>query len=58
MARVFSYLMKKDPLIDDESIFLDVSKTIKSTMLKSFKQNINKFFFTKTSLQIAINELI
>lgn len=58
MARVFSYLMKKNPIINDESIFSDVSKTIKSTMLKSFEQNKKKNYFTKTSLQIAINELI
>ena len=54
MARVFSYLMKKNPIINDESIFSDVSKTIKSTMLKSFEQNKKKNILRKPLYKLLL----
>jgi glutamate dehydrogenase/leucine dehydrogenase len=58
MARVFAYLMTEDAVLTDESIFSDVSMTIKKAMEKSHAANSDKKNIAKTAFSIALKQLL
>ncbi|MBM78161.1 MAG: amino acid dehydrogenase [Crocinitomicaceae bacterium] len=59
MARVFAYLMGNDlNKIEDESIFIDTSNTIKKALENSHKTNNSKTKISKTAFEIALTQLI
>jgi glutamate dehydrogenase/leucine dehydrogenase len=58
MARVFAYLMTANADLTDEAIFNDVSEVIKNALKKVYQQNPSKLHITKTSLEIALSQLI
>ncbi len=58
MARVFAYFMEKRVEIDEESIFKDISVTIRNAILDIFKQNPEKTNLSKTGFEIALKQLI
>ena len=58
MARAFSYCMQDDCQINDVAIFNAVSKTIKEALLESFKKNSNRINISRTTFEIALNQLV
>ena len=58
MARVFAYLMKADVNMTDTAIFEDTSNTIMNALKKSHKINSTRKNISKTSFEIALNQLI
>ncbi len=60
MARVFAYLMgvDEDIQLTDDAIFSDTSKVIRAALEKTRAQNSNKLQIGKTSLEIALKELV
>lgn len=59
MARVFAYLMSNDlGVLEDESIFKDVSETIKNALKTSYGKNNSKYNIAKTAFEIALKQLI
>ena len=59
MARVFAYLMSNDlGVLDDQSIFLDTSETIKNALVKSHAKNNSKYHIAKTAFEIALEQLV
>lgn len=59
MARVFAYLMSNDlGILDDQSIFLDTSETIKNALIRAHKENNSKYHIAKTAFEIALNQLV
>ncbi|MBE51258.1 MAG: amino acid dehydrogenase [Flavobacteriales bacterium] len=58
MARAFSYFMEEDIEISDIPIFEAVSNTIKKSMKKTYEANPYKKNISRTSLEIALNQLI
>lgn len=58
MARVFAYLMSDDAVVTDETIFSDVSKTIKGAMEKMFAENPTKTKLAQSSFKIALTQLV
>lgn len=58
MARVFAYLMSDDGVVTDETIFSDVSKTIKGAMEKMFAENPTKTKLAQSSFKIALTQLV
>jgi hypothetical protein len=59
MARVFAYLMGNDLVkIEDEDVFKDTSDTIKKALENSYAVNNSKTRISKTSFEIALNQLI
>ncbi len=59
MARVFAYLMSNDlDVIEDESIFKDVSETIKNALKAAHTKNNSKYNIAKTAFEIALKQLI
>ena len=59
MARVFAYLMGNDlAKIEDEDVFKDTSDTIKKALENSYAVNNSKTRISKTSFEIALNQLI
>lgn len=58
MARVFAHLMSDDVEVTDQSIFLDVSKTIGNALGKTFEKNPKKTTLARTSFQIALEQLV
>lgn len=59
MARVFAYLMSNDlGVLDDQSIFLDTSETIKNALVKSHAKNNSKYHIAKTAFEIALGQLV
>lgn len=59
MARVFAYLMSNDlGVLDDQSIFLDTSETIKNALIKSHAKNNSKYHIAKTAFEIALGQLV
>jgi glutamate dehydrogenase/leucine dehydrogenase len=58
MARAFAYLMSPHCKNNDEAIFSDVSDTIRNAMVKAHGFNPSKNNISKTSLEIAIQQLI
>ncbi len=59
MARVFAYLMSNDlGVLIDESIFKDVSETIKNALKTAHAKNNSKYNIAKTAFEIALKQLI
>jgi glutamate dehydrogenase/leucine dehydrogenase len=58
MARVFAYFMESEASMEDESIFNDISQTIKNALEKTRKTNSSKTKIAQTSFEIALNQLI
>jgi glutamate dehydrogenase/leucine dehydrogenase len=58
MARVFAYLMKADVNMTDTALFEDTSNTIMNALKKSHKINSTRKNISKTSFEIALNQLI
>ena len=58
MARAFSYFMEEDVEISDIPIFEAVSNTIRKSMKKTYEENPYKTNISRTSLEIALNQLI
>lgn len=58
MARVFAYLMKADVDMTDTAIFEDTSNTIMNALKKSHELNSTRKNISKTSFEIALNQLI
>lgn len=58
MARVFAYFMESEVKMDDQSIFDDISRTIKKAMEKTHSLNKQKTGIAQTSLEIALKQLL
>ena len=58
MARVFAHFMEAEVPMDDESIFADVSATIRRALETAFKKNSTKLGIAQTSFEIALRQLI
>ena len=58
MARVFAYLMENEVSMDDESIFADISQTIRSALIKSHALNQKKTGIARASFEIALKQLV
>jgi glutamate dehydrogenase/leucine dehydrogenase len=58
MARAFSYFMQNNCQLNDIAIFTAVSETIKEALLKTFKKNNAKTNISRTSFEIALEQLI
>ena len=58
MARVFAYLMNPGIEMSDIAIFEDTSNTILNALKKSKELNSSRKEVSKTSFQIALNQLI
>ena len=58
MARAFSYFMQNNCQLNDIAIFTAVSETIKVALLKTFKKNNAKTNISRTSFEIALEQLI
>jgi glutamate dehydrogenase (NAD(P)+) len=58
MARVFAFLMEKGVEISDQSIFSDVSETIRSALAQCHSESNGKTFVASTGLSIALRQLI
>jgi glutamate dehydrogenase/leucine dehydrogenase len=58
MARVFAYLMQEDAVLTDESIFEDVSFTIRKALEKTHDVNPAKNNIAKAGFSIALKQLI
>jgi glutamate dehydrogenase/leucine dehydrogenase len=57
MARVFAYFMENEVKMDDESIFNDISKTIRRAMERTHSTNKGKTGIAQTSLENALKIL-
>ena len=58
MARVFAYFMEREVSMDDESIFSDISKTIRAALEKTHAKNSGKTGLAQTSFEIALKQLL
>lgn len=58
MARVFAYFMEREVSMDDESIFSDISNTIRAALEKTHAKNSGKTGLAQTSFEIALKQLI
>jgi glutamate dehydrogenase/leucine dehydrogenase len=58
MARVFAYFMEKKVQMTDESIFYDISETIKKAIEKVHNLNVDKKNISATAFEIALKQLI
>lgn len=58
MARVFAYLMAHEVKMDDASIFLDVSNTIKDALDRVYEKSPKNNRLSKTAFEIALEQLI
>lgn len=58
MARVFAYLMSDDAVMTDESIFLDVSETIRKALQKARNVHDSKQTIAKELFRIALEQLV
>lgn len=58
MARVFAFLMGGEIEVTDESIFNDVSTTIKKALEDTHSQCLIKKGLTRTSFEIALKQLV
>jgi glutamate dehydrogenase/leucine dehydrogenase len=57
MARVFAYLMQPDSELTDESIFQDVSNTIRNAILKVYQVHESPTSFTYKALELSLTKL-
>ena len=58
MARAFSYCMQDNIIINDISIFQSVSETIKHALQQTYELNENTTNISKTSLEIALKQIL
>ncbi len=58
MARVFAYFMEKKVQMTDESIFYDISETIKKALEKVHAKSSNSKNISATAFEIALKQLI
>lgn len=58
MARVFAYFMEAEVLMDDASIFGDISKTIRSALEKTHRVNPGNTKIAQASFEIALQQLV
>ena len=58
MPRTFSYLMEENIKITDEAIFNSISSCIKEAIHSIHNKNKDKKYFTKTALDLALNQLL
>ena len=58
MARVFAYFMESEVSMDDESIFNDISATIKNALLKTYAVNNKRTGLAQSSFEIALKQLV
>ncbi len=58
MARVFAYLMQPDVVMTDESIFQDISQTIRKALQEVQQSKSDGTNISSTALEIALKKLI
>lgn len=58
MARVFAYFMESEVSMDDEAIFTDISKTIRTALEKTKAINPAKTGIAQASFEIALKQLV
>ena len=58
MARVFAYFMESRVQFTDESVFLDVSNTIKNALKKAHALNPDKKYISAAAFEIALKQLV
>ena len=58
MARVFAYLMKDNIEITDQKIFSDTSERISKSLQKVYNKNNSNKNISRTSMEIALKQLI
>ena len=58
MARVFAYLMQPDVEVSDAAIFNDVSNIIRKALIRTKEHNPSTKYIAKSSLEIALKELL
>lgn len=58
MARVFAHFMESEVNMDDESIFNDISSTIKNALVKTHAVNPKKQGIAQASFEIALKQLV
>jgi len=58
MARVFAYFMEKKVQMTDESIFYDISETIKKAIENAHNLNTDKKNISATAFEIALKQLV
>jgi glutamate dehydrogenase/leucine dehydrogenase len=58
MARVFAYFMENDAVMEDQSIFTDISQTIRNALVRTYSMNQQKTGIAQTSLEIALKHLL
>ena len=58
MARAFAYFMESRVQFTDESIFLDVSNTIKNALQKAHDLNSDKKNISAAAFEIALKQLV
>lgn len=60
MARVFAYLMEvdQDILLTDDAIFSDTSSVIQKALQKTREKNDTRVNLGKSSLEVALNQLV
>src|SRR5688572_20542178 len=58
MARVFAYFMESEVKMDDDSIFSDISKTIRKALEKTRQINPAKTGIAQASFETALKQLV
>jgi glutamate dehydrogenase/leucine dehydrogenase len=58
MARVFAHFMESEVSMDDQSIFTDISKTIRKALEKSRQINPAKTGIAQASFETALRQLV
>jgi glutamate dehydrogenase/leucine dehydrogenase len=58
MARVFAYFMENEVKMDDNSIFNDISQTIRNALVKTHAVNRKKTGIAQASFEIALKQLL
>ncbi|MCP2028479.1 glutamate dehydrogenase/leucine dehydrogenase [Flavobacterium sp. HSC-32F16] len=57
MVRLFAYFMQKEVKMDDETIFNDISQTIKDAIMKVYTLNTSKTNISACAFEIALKKL-
>ncbi|MFZ2907471.1 MAG: Glu/Leu/Phe/Val dehydrogenase dimerization domain-containing protein [Cyclobacteriaceae bacterium] len=58
MARVFAHFMESEVSMDDQSIFDDISRTIRRALERTQKVNASKTGIAQASFEIALKQLV
>jgi glutamate dehydrogenase/leucine dehydrogenase len=58
MARVFAYFMEKEVPMNDDAIFADISRVIRQALERTRSVNPKKTGIARSSLEIALRQLI